>query len=38
MTIIEVACLAPWQDRSVELNELIRSAPEHCRIKLAPQA
>ncbi len=36
MNCIEIACGYPWQDRSTELNEIIRNAPDHCRIHLQP--
>ncbi len=36
MTQLEISCATPWQDRSDELNELIRNAPEGSRLKFAP--
>ena len=36
MNIIEIPCSHPWQDRSTEINEMIRNAPDHCRLHFQP--
>ena len=36
MSEIFVKCLAPWEDRSDELNRIFADAPENCTVKLEP--